>query len=126
MAEPKLLLREKEEGGRYERCQPHHSWNSNHLFSNLVLFHLERHSDHHAHPLRRYQSLRHFDDLPTLPSGYFGAYVLAWLPPLWYHVMDPKLMALPHVGGNFERLNIDPERRADIIAKRGKAAETPA
>jgi alkane 1-monooxygenase len=120
------LLRTKDDNGRYERCQPHHSWNSNHLFSNLVLFHLERHSDHHAHPLRRYQSLRHFDDLPTLPSGYFGAYLLAWVPPLWYHVMDPKLMALPHVAGNPERLNIDPDRRADIFAKHSKAAETPA
>ena len=113
------LLRMKDENGRYERCQPHHSWNSNHLFSNLVLFHLERHSDHHAHPLRRYQSLRHFDNLPTLPSGYFGAYLLAWVPWLWYRVMDPKLLALPHVGGDLERLNIDPDKRTAIEAKYG-------
>ena len=45
------LLREKDADGRYERCQPHHSWNSNHVLSNLVLFHLERHSDHHTNPL---------------------------------------------------------------------------
>ncbi|MEO1204476.1 MAG: alkane 1-monooxygenase, partial [Pseudomonadota bacterium] len=64
------LLRVTDENGKPERCQPHHSWNSNHIFSNLVLFHLERHSDHHAHPLRRYQSLRHFEDLPQLPNGY--------------------------------------------------------
>jgi len=114
------LLRMKDANGRYERCQPHHSWNSNHLFSNLVLFHLERHSDHHAHPLRRYQSLRHFDDLPTLPSGYFGAYVLAWVPWLWFRVMDPKLLALPHVGGDLGRLNIDPVARIAIEAKYGQ------
>jgi alkane 1-monooxygenase len=66
------LLRERDARGRYERCQPHHSWNSNHILSNLVLFHLERHSDHHTYPQRRYQSLRHFDDLPSLPNGYFG------------------------------------------------------
>ena len=58
------LLREKLTDGSYERCQPRHSWNANHLASNLVTFHLERHSDHHAYAARRYQSLRHYDDVP--------------------------------------------------------------
>jgi alkane 1-monooxygenase len=114
------LLRLKDANGRYERCQPHHSWNSNHLVSNLVLFHLERHSDHHAHPLRRYQSLRHFDNLPTLPSGYFGSYLLAWVPWLWYRVMDPKLLALPHVDGDLDRINLDPDRREALTRRYGK------
>lgn len=47
-----------------ERPQPHHSWNSNHVFSNWALFHLQRHSDHHANAIRSYQSLRHFNGLP--------------------------------------------------------------
>ncbi len=111
------LLRLKDENGRYERCQPHHSWNSNHLFSNLVLFHLERHSDHHAHPLRRYQSLRHFNNLPTLPSGYFGAYLLAWVPWLWYRVMDPKLLALLHIDGDLNRVNVDPDKREALFQR---------
>ena len=115
------LLRQKDENGRYERCQPHHSWNSNHIFSNLVLFHLERHSDHHAHPLRRYQSLRHFDDLPTLPSGYFGSYLLAWIPPLWYRVMDPRLLALPHIDGNIDKINLDPDRESALRARYGSS-----
>jgi alkane 1-monooxygenase len=99
------LLRRKEADGRYERCQPHHSWNSNHVFSNLLLFHLERHSDHHAHPNRRYQSLRHFENLPSLPTGYFGMFLLAYCPPLWFRVMNPRLMALPHVAGDPARVN---------------------
>ncbi len=99
------LLRRKDASGRYERCKPHHSWNSNHVFSNLLLFHLERHSDHHANPLRRYQSLRHFDDAPRLPTGYFGMFVLAYLPPLWFRVMDRRLLALPHVNGDRSRVN---------------------
>jgi alkane 1-monooxygenase len=111
------LLRLKDGNGRYERCQPHHSWNSNHIFSNLVLFHLERHSDHHAHPLRRYQSLRHFDNLPTLPSGYFGAYLLAWVPWLWYRVMDPRLLALPHIDGDLDKINVDPDKRDVLYAR---------
>ena len=83
--------------GRYETPQPHHSWNANHLVTNLVLFHLQRHSDHHAYPSRRYQSLRHFEDLPQLPSGYAGMFPLAYVPPLWFKVMDPRLLALPQL-----------------------------
>ncbi len=114
------LLRERDVKGRYERCQPHHSWNSNHIVSNLVLFHLERHSDHHTYPLRRYQSLRHFDDLPSLPNGYFGMYVLAYIPWLWFRVMDKRLMALPHVQGDLEKVNIDPDARPSIFLQWGR------
>ena len=114
------LLRLKDASGKFERCQPWHSWNSNHIYSNLVLFHLERHSDHHAHPLRRYQSLRHFDDLPTLPNGYFGSYLLAYVPWLWYRVMDRRLLALPHVAGDLDKVNIDPHKRKAIYARYGQ------
>jgi alkane 1-monooxygenase len=113
------LLREREAGGRWESPKPHHSWNANHLITNLALFHLQRHSDHHAHPSRRYQSLRNFPDLPTLPSGYFGMFVLAYIPALWFKVMDPRLLALQHVAGDLERVNIDPARRAAIVARCG-------
>ena len=64
------LLRQRGENGRYERCAPHHSWNSDHLVTNLFLYHLQRHSDHHANPTRRYQTLRSMDGAPELPSGY--------------------------------------------------------
>jgi len=97
------LLRQKGPDGRYERCQPHHSWNANHTASNLVLFHLERHSDHHAFAARRYQSLRHYDDVPQLPSGYFGMFLLSYVPPLWRRVMDPKVLML--VDGDMSRIN---------------------
>ena len=56
------LLRRQNARRTFEHCQPYHSWNTNHVASNVVLFHLERHSDHHAHPTRRYQSLRSFDE----------------------------------------------------------------
>ncbi|MDE2606615.1 MAG: alkane 1-monooxygenase [Burkholderiales bacterium] len=108
------LLRRRLPGGGYEAPQPHHSWNTNHLVTNLVTFHLQRHSDHHAHPSRRYQCLRHFPDLPQLPSGYFGMFPLAYLPPLWFRVMDPRLLALPQVQGDPDRVNIDPRRRERI------------
>lgn len=114
------LLRAQDENGKYERCLPHHSWNSNHIFSNLVLFHLQRHSDHHTHPLRRYQSLRHYDDLPSLPSGYFGAYLLAWVPNLWFRVMDKRLLGLPQVQGDLDKVNVDPDARPALFLRYGR------
>ena len=115
------LLREKEASGRYERCQPHHSWNANYLVSNLVTFHLERHSDHHANPTRRYQSLRNFDDIPELPNGYYGMYSLAYVPWLWYRVMDQRVLDLPHIKGDLSKVNIDPAKRDAIMARYGHA-----
>jgi alkane 1-monooxygenase len=97
------LLRAKRDNGKYEPCQPHHSWNTNHIASNLMLFHLQRHSDHHANPLRPYQSLRNFDELPRLPSGYPGCYALASMPPLWFAIMDKKVMAW--AGGDLSKIN---------------------
>ena len=114
------LLRLKDENGKHERCEPRHSWNSNHVYSNLALFHLERHSDHHANPLRRYQSLRHFDSAPQLPSGYFGAYLLAYVPWLWFKVMDKRLLALPHIDGDLDKVNIDPAARPAIFLRWGQ------
>jgi len=117
------LLRIKGDDGKYEVCKPHHSWNSNHIYSNLVLFHLQRHSDHHAHPLRRYQSLRHFKDLPTLPSGYFGVYLIAYVPWLWFRVMDHRLLALPHIDGDLAKINIDPDKLEKIYRRYGETTD---
>lgn len=53
------LRRQKHPNGRYEQVRPVHSWNSASAISNILLFNLQRHSDHHANPQRRYQTLRH-------------------------------------------------------------------
>ena len=113
------LLRRKSADGKYESPKLHHSWNSNHVISNLISFQLERHSDHHAHPTRRYQALRHFADLPTLPGGYSAMFLLAYLPPLWFRVMNPRVLAL--VGGDLERVNVDPAARERLLARHGAA-----
>ncbi len=112
------LLRQKKDDGRYERCQPNHSWNSNLVASNVFLYHLQRHSDHHAHPLRRYQALRHFDEAPELPAGYAGMIVLAYLPPVWKRVMDKRVVA--HYGGDVTLANISPRARKRILKKWGR------
>lgn len=111
------LKRAKKANGKYEPCRPHHSWNANHRFSNLALFQLERHSDHHANASRPYQSLRTLDNLPELPSGYFGCYFLAYIPPLWFRLMDERLLSVPHISGDFDQINIDPKREAKLRAR---------
>lgn len=109
------LLRDKLPSGKYETPKPHHSWNANHVVSNLTLFHLQRHSDHHAFPSRRYQALRNFENLPQLPSGYFGMYPVAYIPTWWFKVMDPRLLALPHINGDMTKINIDPVKRDALL-----------
>ncbi|HWB69566.1 MAG TPA: alkane 1-monooxygenase [Solirubrobacterales bacterium] len=114
------LLREKREDGRYQRCLPEHSWNSNNVASNVLLYHLQRHSDHHANPTRRYQALRHVDEAPQLPTGYAGMIVLAWVPPLWRRVMDRRLVE--HFDGDLTRANIQPGKRERVLARYGAPA----
>ena len=86
------------------------------MVSNLFLFHLQRHSDHHAHPARRYPALRHFDSAPQLPSGYAGLLLVALLPPLWFRLMDARVLA--HYGNDLTRANLQPgsawARRAGV------------
>lgn len=87
------LERKKTDDGRYERTTHMHSWNSDYALSNLMLFQLQRHSDHHAFPKRRYAILRHHEDSPQLPGGYSAMFVLALFPPLWHRVIDPRVLA---------------------------------
>ncbi len=105
---------------RYERVDPSHSWNSNNVATNVLLYHLQRHSDHHANPTRRYQTLRDFEESPVLPTGYAGMIVLALFPPIWRRVMDPRVAA--HYKGDLTKANIVPRKRAKIIAKYGVSA----
>ncbi len=105
---------------RYERCEPVHSWNSDHLVTNLFLYHLQRHSDHHANPTRRYQTLRSMDGAPNLPSGYASLISLTYVPPLWRKVMDHRV--LEHYNGDITRANLHPRMRSRLLAKYGNPA----
>ncbi len=100
---------------RYERVDPTHSWNSNNIATNVLLYHLQRHSDHHANPTRRYQALRDFEQSPVLPTGYAGMIVLAIVPAVWRRVMDPRVLA--HFDGDLSRANLSPRKRDKILAK---------
>ncbi len=62
-------------GGR--KVQPLDSWDAESWFTLYTLVGLSRHADHHAHASRPYQQLRHFEESPKLPRGYFGMVVMA-------------------------------------------------
>jgi alkane 1-monooxygenase len=109
------LGRKQLASGRYERCQPQHSWNSNRVVTNLFLYQLQRHADHHANPTRSYQALRHFDGAPQLPAGYATMIMLAYVPPLWFRVMNPRVVA--HYRGNMAQSNIRPAIRERVLAE---------
>ncbi|MCA0272172.1 MAG: alkane 1-monooxygenase [Proteobacteria bacterium] len=79
--------------GRYEHVLPRHSWNADHKFSNWVLINLQRHSDHHWKPDRRFPLLQTYaaGEAPQLPFGYPAMTALAMIPPLWRRRMNPRV-----------------------------------
>jgi alkane 1-monooxygenase len=109
------LLRQKDEAGHYVRCAPEHSWNSNHIVGNILLYHLQRHSDHHAHPTRRYQALRHFDEAPQLPGGYASMITVAYFSPLWFALMDHRV--IKHYAGDLSKINMQPSARKKLYQR---------
>lgn len=85
------LARNKVSANRYERVEPIHSWNSNHIVGRVMLFELSRHSDHHFKPAKKYQILEHHNESPQMPTGYPGMMLLSTLPPLWFAIMNKKI-----------------------------------
>lgn len=81
--------------GRYEPVKPHHSWNAAHAASNWLLINLQRHSDHHYKPDRRFPLLQNHDtdEAPQLPAGYPVMTTLALIPPVWRRLMNPRVRA---------------------------------
>jgi alkane 1-monooxygenase len=86
------LVRTEVTPGEYERIAPQHSWDSSYRVSNWMLINLARHSDHHCVAAKRYQSLELLPLAPQLPAGYGAMFLLALVPPLWFRVMNPRVM----------------------------------
>ena len=81
--------------GKYEHVKPHHSWNASHTGTNWLLINLQRHSDHHYKPDRRFPLLQTYDEneAPQLPFGYPLMAMAALVPPVWRRWMNPKVRA---------------------------------
>ena len=81
--------------GKYEHVKPQHSWNADHRASNWLLINLQRHSDHHFKPNRRFPVLQTYSeaDAPQLPYGYPVMTIAAMFPSLWRRIMNPRIQA---------------------------------
>lgn len=77
--------------GRIEVVRPKHSWNASNPVSSALLFNLPRHSDHHAYAFKKYYELDDRQDAPQLPTGYAAMILLAWVPPIFFRVMNPRV-----------------------------------
>ncbi len=89
------LLRRYIGKSRFERTQPHHSWNAAHRCSAWFAFNVQRHSDHHYRPTRPYPLLQHYDEdeAPQLPFNYLVCHYLTLFPPLWRRIIEPRVEA---------------------------------
>ncbi len=85
------ILRKEISEGVYEKVNPNHSWNANFIYSNYLLFQLQRHADHHLFATKNYQVLNSYDESPQLPNGYPGMVLLTLVPPLWFKIMNARL-----------------------------------
>ncbi len=87
------LVRKYLGDGKYEPVRPHHSWNADHRATNWLFINLQRHSDHHYKPSRRFPLLQTYDTAtaPQLPYGYAVMGGIAMVPPLWRRMMNPKV-----------------------------------
>lgn len=85
------LLRKQRESGRYYPVKEIHSWNSNHLLGRILLYELTRHSDHHYRANKNYQLLDYYSTSPELPYGYPTSILIAFIPPLWFALMNPRI-----------------------------------
>ncbi|MEM7472870.1 MAG: alkane 1-monooxygenase [Pseudomonadota bacterium] len=81
--------------GKYEHVKPRHSWNAAQKASNWLLINLQRHSDHHYKPDRRFPLLQTYapGEAPQLPHGYPVMTIAAMIPPVFRRIMNPRVRA---------------------------------
>lgn len=101
------------------RVEPRHSWNSNAWMSSTVLYHLTRHSDHHAEGSKPFWRLRPLPEAPMLPAGYMGMLVVALVPPWFERLLQPRLAA-------WDDLHAEERERRLAVEENQRAGWTPA
>ena len=76
-----------------ERQTAAHSWQSEHRWSRWTLLELTRHPAHHLEASKPFWQLQPYAGAPDLPSGYYGCFWIALVPPLWRRLIHPRLPA---------------------------------
>lgn len=78
-----------------ERQTEMHSWQAEERWSRWTLLELTRHPAHHLKASEPFWRLQPYHDAPELPSGYYGCFWIAVIPPLWRRVMHPRIPSSP-------------------------------
>jgi alkane 1-monooxygenase len=97
------MKRDLKEDGSYKLATTDHSWNTNMLASNNLLLNFVRHSPHHSRATRWYQALRDEKQAPVLPYCYSLMFLAAMVPPLYFRLMDRRVVEW--AGGDMEKIN---------------------
>nr|WP_295900512.1 alkane 1-monooxygenase [uncultured Bdellovibrio sp.] len=85
------LVRRKNSDGLYEGVKAKHSWDSYQAFTNYALINLGYHSHHHLKATLPFTELHEQDEAMKLPYGYSVMALMAFVPPLYFTVMNPRL-----------------------------------
>lgn len=88
------LVRRETVNGQIEKIKTHHAWSTGKGQDGLNLFQIDKHADHHMHPGKSYEQLTAHEDSPVMPTGYSGMILLACLPPLWFRIMNNRILSL--------------------------------
>lgn len=68
-----------------------HSWQSEHRWSRWTTLELTRHPAHHLETSKPFWKLQPHEGAPELPTGYYGCFWVALIPPLWRRLIHPRL-----------------------------------
>ena len=70
-----------------------HSWNCNRLMTQIVLFNVSKHSEHHKFPNRPFHELSKVksDEVPVLKTGCLTNSLLCFIPPLHRLIIAPQI-----------------------------------
>lgn len=74
-----------------ERQTEAHSWEAEQRWSRWTLLELTRHPAHHLMASKPFWKLQPLENAPQLPTGYYGCFWLAILPPLWRKIIHPRI-----------------------------------
>ena len=78
-----------------ERLTEMHSWQSEERWSRWTLLELTRHPAHHLKASEPFWKLQPCEGAPSLPSGYYGCFWIALIPPLWKRIMRDRIPTSP-------------------------------
>lgn len=85
------LVRHMRPNGLYEPVRDEHSWDCDFRLTNWTLLNLGYHAHHHRKPLVEYQNLVTALGVKRMPFGYSLMILMAFVPPLYFSVMNPRI-----------------------------------